>query len=243
MQKKDMNTENVRTGNQLPLGELAFRQLRRDVLRGTFPAGYKLRMEELQGQYGFSNTPLREALSRLTQDGLVRADERKGFRVATLSTEDIADITRMRLMIDLATLAEALAAGDDEWEAQVVAAFHRLEKVESKLSDGPVILDDEWSELHRNFHTTVLGACPSERLKAASANLFDQAERYRRVSARYRQTLRRKSVEHRRIMDAVLERDKETACALWAEHVRSTERNAQAVLRTVLAPHPQPRLS
>lgn len=230
-----MDSQTNLTKSNFPLSELAFHRLRLDVLRGALPAGRKLKMEELQSQYGFSNTPLREALSRLTQDGLVCADKRKGFRVAALSVEDIADITRMRLILELATLAEAMDAGDDEWEAKVVGAFHRLEKVEAKLSDGPVQLNDEWGELHRAFHTAVLSACPSARLKAASASLFDQAERYRRVSARYRQIYRRKSTEHRKIMEAALRRDKATACALWAEHIKSTERNVQAILQTALA--------
>jgi DNA-binding GntR family transcriptional regulator len=65
-----------------PLVDQAFQRLRRDVLTGTFAANAKLKVEELQEAYGFSSSPLREALSRLSQEGLVRADERRGFRVA-----------------------------------------------------------------------------------------------------------------------------------------------------------------
>ena len=84
-----------------PLVDQAFQRLRHDVLTGTFAAGRKLKVEELQSAYGFSSSPLREALSRLSQEGLVRADERRGFRVAPLSVDDLADITRMRLMLDV----------------------------------------------------------------------------------------------------------------------------------------------
>lgn len=218
---------------QPPLTEIAFRQLRRDVLSGTFPAGNKLKLDELQTHYGFSSSPLREALSRLAQEGFVRADERRGFRVAPLSVEDLADITRMRLMLDPETLAASIAAGDDEWEARVVGAYHRLEKVEGKLGDGPLVLNDEWGELHRSFHLSLFSACESDRLRAWSASLFDQAERYRRTSARQRQTARRKSNEHRRIMDATLKRDVETACALIREHIKSTQRNVELAARHV----------
>ena len=64
-----------------------------------------------------------------------------------------------------------------------------------------------------------------------SASLFDQAERYRRFSARHRQVARRKSAEHRKLMEATLRRDSDTACALLAEHIRSTQRNVEAALR------------
>lgn len=230
-----MSAETPRLEPQLPLTELAFRQLRRDVLSGSFPAGGKLKLDELQKQYGFSSSPLREALSRLAQEGLVRADERRGFRVAPLSAADFADITHMRLMLDPEALAGAIDTGDDEWEAQVVAAFHRLDKVESRLGTGPLQLDPEWSELHRAFHLALLSACPSERLKTWSASLFDQAERYRHISASQRRTARRKTSEHRKIMEATLRRDQATACALWGEHVKSTERNVAAALQASLA--------
>jgi len=221
-----------------PLVEQAFSRLRQDVLSGVFAAGAKLKVDELQSAYGFSSSPLREALSRLTQEGLVRADERRGFRVAAISAQDLGDITRMRLMLDVPALAESIRHGDDQWEATIVAAFHRLEKVESRLGDGPVILYEDWSALHRAFHLALIAACPSERQRAWSASLFDQAERYRRFSARHRKTARRKSDEHRRLMEATLRRDAATACALLEEHILSTQRNVEAALPAPdAAPH------
>ena len=95
-------------------------------------------------------------------------------------------------------------------------------------TDGPVILDEEWSALHRGFHAALLAACPSTRQLAWSASLFDQAERYRRFSARFRKTLRRKSNEHKKLMDATLRRDTDTACVLLTDHIRGTQRNVEA---------------
>jgi DNA-binding GntR family transcriptional regulator len=213
-----------------PLVEQAFSRLRQDVLVGAFPAGAKLKVDELQEAYGYSSSPLREALSRLAQEGLVKADERRGFRVALISSEDLADITRMRLMLDVQALADSVRHGGEAWEAAIVAAFYRLEKVEARLSDGPVVLDDEWSALHRDFHSALIAACPSERQRAWSASLFDQAERYRRYSARHRNVVRRKTNEHKKMMDAVLRRDAKTASALLEAHILGTQRNVEAAL-------------
>ena len=218
-----------------PLVDQAFQRLRKDVLTGTYAAGAKLKVEELQAAYGFSSSPLREALSRLSQEGLVRADERRGFRVAALTPEDLEDITRMRLMLDVPALREAIEHGDDAWEAAIVAAFYRLEKIESRLPDGPVILDDEWSGLHRDFHSALIAACPSQRQLAWSESLFDQAERYRRFSARFRKSNRRKSNEHKKLMDATLRRDADTACALLTDHIRGTLRNVTAAFEAAAA--------
>lgn len=213
-----------------PLVEQAFSKLRKDVLIGSHPAGAKLKVDELQQMYGFSSSPLREALSRLAQEGLVRSDERRGFRVASISVEDLSDITRMRVMLDVSALEESIAAGDDQWEARIVAAYYRLEKVETRLGDGPQMLDEEWSALHRDFHMALLGACRSARNLAWSESLFDQAERYRRYSAQYRTALKRKSNEHKKIMDATLRRDSETACQLLHEHIMGTQRSVETIL-------------
>jgi DNA-binding GntR family transcriptional regulator len=214
----------------IPLAEQAFRQLRRDMLVGQLEAGRKLKLDELQSHYGLSSSPLREALNRLTQEGLVRADERRGFRVAPISADDLADITRMRLLIEVPALRDATLKGHDEWEAAIVAAHHRLERVESRFGDGPLVLDDEWSALHQQFHAALLAACSSPRQVALSASLWDQAERYRRFSARHRVIGRRKAEEHRKLMNATLRRDADTACALLAEHILSTQRNVEAAL-------------
>ena len=210
--------------------EQALTSLRHDVLSLSFLPGTKLKIEELQQAYGLSSSPLREALNRLSEEGLVRSDDRKGFRVASVSEDDLRDITRMRLLVDLPALEESMKNGTDAWEARVVASFHLLEKVEVRLPDGPVVLDPEWSQLHKFFHAALISACNSERLVSNSRSLFDQAERYRHISARHRTVVKRKSEEHKLLMRAVLKRDIETACHLHQEHVLSTQKNALKAL-------------
>ena len=210
------------------LSEQAFQVLRGDVLSGRHAPESKLKVDTLQQMYGFSSSPLREALNRLVQEGLVRADERRGFRVTPISPSDLADITKMRLMLDIPALMESIHAGDDAWEAEIVAAFHRLEKIESRLPQGPVVLDAEWSQRHRDFHMALIAGCPSERQLSWSMSLFDQAERYRHFAARNRTVSKKKDEEHRTLMKAVLRRDGETAAALLCEHIRSTQTNVMA---------------
>jgi len=223
-------TKDRQTDSGLPLSEQALISLRRDVTMGVFEPGKKLKVDELQTIYGFSSSPLREALSKLSQEGLIRADDRKGFRVAEISREDLEDITRMRLMLDVQALELAIQFGDDEWEAGIVSAHYKLDKLERTFGDGPVVLDETWIGAHKEFHMALLSACASTRLQQWCSSLFDQAERYRQFSARHRQTGRRKSNEHKRIMDAVLKRDIATARSLLMEHISSTQRNVLAAL-------------
>jgi GntR family carbon starvation induced transcriptional regulator len=207
------------------VSEQAFQALRGDVLFGVHGPDAKLKIDTLQSLYGISSSPLREALNRLTQEGLVNADERRGFKVAPISPEDLADITKMRLMIDLPSLRESIELGDDDWEAGIVASFHRLSKIESRLPSGPVALDVQWSQNHRAFHRALIAACPSQRQLGLSMSLFDQAERYRQFSARNRSVPKHKDAEHKALMNAALNRKADQAVALLAEHIQSTQRN------------------
>lgn len=218
------------------ISEQAFQALRHDVLSGRHAPEVKLKMESLQSLYGFSSSPLREALNRLVQEGLVKSDERRGFRVTTISAADLADITKMRLMLDIPALTESIQAGDDAWEAEIVAAFHRLEKIESRLPQGPVVLNAEWSQRHRDFHLALIAACPSQRQLAWSMSLFDQAERYRHFAARNRTVSKKKDEEHRSLMNAVLHRDAPTAAMLLAEHISSTQANVMAAFKRMAKP-------
>lgn len=212
-------------GQDVPLVEQAYQALKRSLIRCEFEPGQRLRVEELQQRYGLSSTPLREALNRLVQQGLVKALEHRGFRVAPISVEAIRDLTRVRLLVETETLRDAIAHGDDQWETGIVAAFHGLSMVEKRLPPGPAVLDDNWSERHRAFHLSTYAACSSPLLREMVEVLFDHAERFRRFSARHRKNDRPKNSEHQDILDAVIARDTERAVSLLQQHISATERN------------------
>ncbi|HYF57497.1 MAG TPA: FCD domain-containing protein [Burkholderiaceae bacterium] len=207
-----------------------FAALRTAIVRCEFAPGERLRVEELGQRYGVSSSPLREALSRLVSVGLVDAFENRGFRVAPITVEGMADLTRMRLLIEGEALRDAIAHGDDAWEADLVAAAHALSRIEQRLGDVAPALDDTWSARHRHFHMAMYAGTRSPMLRALVEQLFDAAERYRRFSARHRELPRKKSAEHRRLLEAVLARDVPRAVDLFTGHVTATERSVTAAL-------------
>src|SRR3546814_17788514 len=71
-------------------------------------------------------TPLREALMRLSSEGLVLAEEQRGFRVAPATLADLEDIMTSRAEIEALALQRAIRLGGDDWEARIVAAFHQI---------------------------------------------------------------------------------------------------------------------
>jgi DNA-binding GntR family transcriptional regulator len=217
--------------SDLPLSERAYQVLHERIVRLELPPDTKLTIANLQERHQFSSSPLREALNRLVQEGLVRTDDRRGFFVAEISIPDLREIARLRTMLDSEALEESMRRGSDDWEARIVAAFHRLQLIEGRFGTGAIRLDDAWTRRHKEFHAALLSGCDSPKLLGLSSSLFDQAERYRRISAQYRTEPRNKSASHRRLMDAVLARDPGLALGLLRDHIGFTVRNVESALR------------
>jgi len=210
--------------------ERAYALLHRAIVSCEFGPGERLRVEELGRRYGVSSSPVREALNRLVATGLVDALENRGFRVAPLTVEGVTDLTRVRLLVELETLRDAMTHGTDRWEAGIVAAAHALALSEQRLKDVAPGLDATWSARHRDFHLAIYDGTRSPLLRNMVGQLFDSAERYRRFSARHRRLPRAKHAEHRQLMAAVLSRDVRRAGDLLVQHVTSTERSVAAAL-------------
>jgi DNA-binding GntR family transcriptional regulator len=181
--------------------------------------------------YGLSNTPLREALNRLAAEQLVFADERRGFRSAPVSSEDFWDLTTFRIAIENAALIDAIRSGDDEWESGIVAAFHRLEVFQGRLGRDRKALSGEWTKRHKDFHMALIAACSSTRTIAACSAMFDQAERYRRISSLYRRKPRDARTEHQQLMHLTLARKEAAAAALLRDHVLRTAETVTGLVK------------
>lgn len=221
--------------SEIPLAERAYRELRQAIVRCEFEPGARLRVEDLGKRFDISSSPVREALSRLAEQGLVRALDKRGFRVAPLTIEGIADLTRVRLLIECESLRDSMAHGGDDWETAVVAAAHSLSLIEQRLGDGPIALDNNWSERHRAFHLALYAACRSPLLLEMVAGLFDSAERYRRYSAIHRERARGKNDEHNEILNCVLARDADASVALLRKHILATQSTVTQALSLMAA--------
>lgn len=205
------------------LAEAAYRMLRRDIIIGVRTPGEHLRVEHLKNIYSLGIGPIREALQRLTADGLAVQESQKGFAVAPLTLDELWDLTEARKCLEVHALVASIKHGDDSWEATIVGLAYRLEKYDRKMMAGEDCLE-EWEECNRNFHKALGGACPSKWVLRLRDLLFDQHERYRRASIGERVSGRNFAQEHRDIRDAVLARDISQASRLLEEHIEMTAR-------------------
>lgn len=203
-------------------------QLRSAILAGTFAPDSRLRLEELGTSFGVSLSPVREALLRLCGEGFVVSEEQRGFRVAAATPGKLEELIALRSLLEPYALRLSIERGDMAWEESLVAIFHRLTRIEQK--NGYVPFLDEWERAHREFHLALVAGCGMPMLMQFCSMLHDQADRYRRLFLKKHPPQRNVADEHARMLDAVLARDADTACALLQEHTRQTGGLIQAFM-------------
>ena len=207
------------------LSEMAAARIRADIIAGVLRPSGKLRIDVLKARYGVGGSPLREALSRLVSDGLVRAESQRGFSVAAISRADLLDITLTRQIFEPEALRLAMRHGDEVWESEVLAAFHRFarrtEQDRASRRSRPKDLT-RWDEAHKDFHRSLIAACGSARLPQIQEALYDQTRRYRALLFDHEFEAAEMIAEHRVLLDAVLSRDEHRACEALRRHLALT---------------------
>ena len=213
-----------RTGEEAPrsLTSAVYRQLRHEILSCQLAPGQKLPISRLASRLEVSPAAIREALSRLTADGLAVARDQRGFVVSQVSLADLDDVTEARIDVETSALRRAMERGDEEWVAGIRHSWATLKGMRRPAPiEGSKDLD-RWRAAHNDFHVALISACGSLWLRRFREILFEQSERYRRLARRSEGAQRDIAAEHRHIMEATLDRDAETAVSGLAAHYRST---------------------
>jgi DNA-binding GntR family transcriptional regulator len=200
-------------------------QIRAEILQGSYPPGTKLRLDDLRHHYAVSLSPLREALTRLTAEGLVQIADHRGYRVAPVSTENLREVTTLRTQMEVMAMTESIRHGDAAWEDALTAAYYRLARLEEKGERS-----DEWEKTHRVFHLTLFSACGMPLLLRFCGTLHDLSDRYRRLFLTRHAPDENVPAEHKAIFEAAMARDKELAAQILTQHLRRTGRNVMAIL-------------
>jgi DNA-binding GntR family transcriptional regulator len=204
------------------LASTAYDRLRGDILRGNLKPGLKLRVEYVSERYDAGTSPVREALNRLSAEGLVDRRDQRGFYVRQVSKAELLDLTRTRCRLEEMALRDSVAARSAEWEERLVLSFHRLSRVPRSVESGAYRENPEWERLHREFHRSLISACGSKWLMDFCEQLADQAYRYRQLAVQAAFPKRDEREEHRRIMQAAIDGDADSAVGLLLRHYRHT---------------------
>ena len=203
-------------GGMFTKNDYAYAELQRRILTGVLPAGAVIPQAKLAAEIGVSTTPLREAIRRLSAEGMVELEAHRDARVTPVSANEARHLYQVRENLDplAATLAARTRTAADI--AAISNAFDRLSPIAS-ASDVDALVR------HREFHRTVYRASGNPVLIDILERLWDKADRYRVIGLSHRgdspDDRSRVTAEHRAIMEAVADGDAERADAVMREHI------------------------
>jgi DNA-binding GntR family transcriptional regulator len=211
-------SDDVQVNPQLwTVGESAYRKIRADIVFGRLQPGKKLKLDQLKADYGASVSTLREILNRLHSERLVVAEGQKGFGVAPVSIANLREIAALRQLLECRALEQSFQAGDMEWEGRVVAAHHRLARMEERMAQGDRSHAEEWKRYDWQFHQALISACGSKMLIDNHAAVFDKYLRYQMIALSYRGEIA--AGEHASLLECAMQRDSARACVVLTRHV------------------------
>lgn len=208
--------ETVTTGAQgrrLSYSDQAYNLLRRKILDNEISAGFQATEQEIAEALGMSRTPVREALVRLANEGLVEVRPRHGMRVLPVSGEDMREI--YEILTGLETVAAESVARKGLTDAQAA----RLEQAVADM-DQSLAREDlrAWAEADERFHMLLVDFCGNRRLRSLVGTYWDQAHRVRMITLRLRPKPTKSSQDHADLLDALRRRDGEAARSIHRKH-------------------------
>ncbi|MFI8529644.1 GntR family transcriptional regulator [Streptomyces aquilus] len=207
-------------GKQM-LSEQVYAHLRDAIMRGDYAPGDALKPQDLAKEQGVSLAVVREALVRVVGEGLADRLPNRGFAVPALSDRRWQEIAEARRTVEPVVLRMSVERGDVDWEARVRAAHHRLARTPAYGPGEGAYYSSAWSEAHRVFHRTLLEGCGNSVLLETFDRMWTASELARRWAA-LRIAEQVGIDEHRRLEEAALARDADTAADLLAQHLTQT---------------------
>lgn len=190
-------------------------RLRERILSGAAGPGEPVRQDTLAAELGVSKIPLREALARLEEEGLLRSEVNRGWFVTPLSADEAREVYALRLLLEPGTAAQAAAAADAGDQAEARAALDALETIVAGHGD-------EVGALNRAFHLALVRPARQPLTVGIIERLNAISDRYVRKHLEPMGRDTRANDEHRALLDAWLARDGETVTALLHAHIAQT---------------------
>ncbi len=191
--------------------EAAYDELRRAILEGRIAAGERLLEPDLAQRLGVSRTPVREAILRLSQEGLVELLPNRGARVRLPTTEEVAEVYEVRSLIEAEAARLAVLVGTEEVLPNMGEALVLLEQLPALDYAGQI-------EADRRFHTVLVDASGNRVLATVFHALDAQMALVRQRSRDLNQT-RTTHFQHQAILDALRARNAQGAAEAAKRHV------------------------
>jgi DNA-binding GntR family transcriptional regulator len=185
--------------------------LREAIIRGDFEPGERLKQSELAEKLGVSRMPVREAFRKLESEGLITLEPHKGAVVKSISLEDIEEIYALRSSLEKMAVYKSIDLLTKEDLTELTELVEQMETAEDV---------DTFIQFNIDFHRILVKRCKWERLNSFIGTLWSGLPQQTPHLIKGQKDT--SNADHRKILEAVLKKDKETAASLVAEHITQT---------------------
>jgi len=193
---------------------IVFEALRKAIIEGELQDGEPLRQDEIARMFNTSRIPVREAISRLEEQGLVKSQRYKGAVVAGLSLEEASEVFDFRALVECEVIRRAVPQ-----MSPTLLAEARAYCEDFAASPNPM----DWGDLNRKFHGALYSACALPYHISVVDNAMDRIDRYLRAQLVLSDGMERANIEHLAILEACEKGDAERAAALTLAHIEGAK--------------------
>lgn len=199
--------------------EQTYAELRNDIMEGRLEPGSKLPIEHLRVQYNVGAGTLREAITRLASDALVTTEGQRGFRVAPITLEELEDITRLRVHVEIDALRLSIRNGGAQWRAALRQSYDAISALEQPFQTTH---RRRWEILNVRFHEALLAGHESPWTQKVLGLLARHGERYRRYAMGLPGSARDVHAEHTEIFEQAMAGHEARAALALEAHIHAT---------------------
>ena len=216
----------VNMNEYLPLRDVVFNTLRQAILKGELKPGERLMEIALAERLGVSRTPIREAMRKLEQEGLVVMIPRRGAQVANITEKDLNDVLEVRIALENVAIEKACARMTEEEMRRLWLAAKEFEHT---IAEGNLV---KLAEADVAFHEVIYQASDNKRLIQVLNNMREQIYRYRVEYLKREEAHPQLIAEHAAIIEYISKGEKKAATDIMCKHIDNQVTTVIDVIRT-----------
>ncbi len=216
-----MNAENVSAGSMV---DAAYEQIRKRILDNVWPPGHRALEQEVALALGMSRTPVREAMARLRNEGLVEVIPRHGMRVLPMSAVDMREI--YEILTALEGMALEILARRKPSEAELKPLVDSTRAMEKALKANDL---DAWAAADEHFHGSLIELAGNRQLQTTVLNYWDRAHRARMFTLKLRPKPVNSTKEHMLLVERLRAGDVQGAASVNRSHRERASRELLAI--------------
>lgn len=202
-----------------PLNEIVFDGIRKAIIKGAIPVGQRINEKEYAERMNISRTPIRDALHRLEEEGLVEYIPRYGVIVKKISIEDAKEIYKIRVVLDIVATTNAMNLMTEEQFQQMKDLLNKTE--EANKTNKKI---EEVTQLFSEFNEMIYIFSQMPRLKSIVTKLREYLMRFRDISMAEESRRRKALDEHWMIYRAMRNQNENQVGVIIKEHLAYSEK-------------------